>query len=66
MGNHDLLALPNASEQVREEVARVAGVVLGEVAWRGVATWRGLASPPKKSLQHGTIVNANPIREWAG
>jgi hypothetical protein len=48
----DLLSSSNASQELREEVASVAGVVLGEVAWRGVAMWRGLAKPPEKSTEH--------------
>jgi hypothetical protein len=58
VGDHDLFTLAHSTEQMREQIARVSRVVLGEVAWAGVATWRGVASPPEKSLQHGTIVRA--------
>jgi hypothetical protein len=59
----DLLAVADAPQEVREEVASVTRVVLREVAWRGVATWRGLPTPPEKSVQHEGIVCVNPIRE---
>jgi hypothetical protein len=48
---------------VREEIAGVARVVFGKVAWPGVATWRGRATPPEKSFQHALIVSANRIRK---
>jgi hypothetical protein len=63
VGNDDLLTLAHTPQQMGEQVAGVAGVVFGEVAWRGVATWRGLATPPAKSLQHAAIVNASPRQE---
>lgn len=64
--DHDLLPEPNASQKVREAVAGVRGVVLGQwLAWRGVATWRGVASPPEKRLQHGTYrAGSGVARKW--
>jgi hypothetical protein len=41
--DHDLLALPDTPQQMREKIARVARVVLRELAWVGVAGWRELA-----------------------
>jgi hypothetical protein len=63
VADDDLLPGANAAQKVREEIAGVARVVLGKEAWRGVGTWRGLASPAEKPLQHAGIVTANPIRE---
>jgi hypothetical protein len=54
MGDDDLLAFAYSTQEMGEEVPGVTGVVFSEAAWRGVATWRGLASPPEKSLQHAS------------
>jgi hypothetical protein len=45
VGHDDLLSLPNTAKEVREQIASIAGVVLGQLAWAGVAMWRGLAKP---------------------
>jgi len=63
VADDDLLACAHTPKQVRKEVAGVPGVVLGKLAWVGVAMWRGLATPPEEPLQHASIVDANPIRE---
>jgi len=52
VAHDDLLAGADASQEVREEVTRVSGVVLGELAWRGAARRLGLAKPAEKSLKH--------------
>jgi hypothetical protein len=62
MRDHDLLAAAHAPEQVAEQVSCITRVVLSHdlrVAWRGVAIWRGVATPPSDSAPHGEIVVAN-------
>lgn len=64
MCDHDVLAQPNASQKVREAIARDGGVVLRKgLAWRGVAIWRGMASPSEKCPQHTRIVSRRRSRE---
>jgi hypothetical protein len=65
MTDDDLLAFAHTPEKVGEEVASVPGVELGEVARRGVATWRGLATPSEKAPQHSQIVPVKPRQNCA-
>ena len=60
VGHDDLFSQPDAPKEMREEVTSVPGVVLGKLAWRGVARWRGLATPPEESLQHAGDCERQP------
>jgi len=64
MAEDDLLSGAHPPEQVAEEVSGVSGVELGEVAWAGVAAWRGLATLAEKPVQHGEILPPNLSRAW--
>jgi hypothetical protein len=44
VSDHDLLAVPHASQQVRKDVARVVRVVLRQRYWRGWLSQASLAA----------------------
>jgi len=66
MCDDDLLTLTYSVQEVREEVTSVPCVVFGEVAWLGVATWRGVATSAANPLQHAAMVPSKPLRKFFG